>query len=369
MIHLTAPPDRRPAAATQLKQCSAFTLIELLVTITIIAVLISLVNPSVRSARDQARRIEVINDLKHLRFFMDLYRQDHGGRYPTSTAELGKYMAQEVELWDPEDKESFPLVWDDVTTLITHKTRSRYYVVEYVDETSFIICSYPKGEPYDYGSYVLCINEKGEIVEEPPDEAAVESEEVAYRTAVARLMIAAGSAIANAENPDDASQTFAFLATVDPQVVLESLFNSIQDDAISQEELRAFTIPLPDDSDAMREVRAAWGDFLQRIDPHGDATDIPLAEFTGDPLRAFSAENYGYLIDTLYTRAGVANSMTVKLHDAEDARLDGDLIGCDDAVSDFLSQLRAQTGKAVSAQNATLLGALVKIICPDHQSD
>ena len=66
-----------------MKQQQAFTLIELLVVVAIIALLISILLPSLERAREAAKRVVCAHNLNGISTASKTYAHDHNGTWPT----------------------------------------------------------------------------------------------------------------------------------------------------------------------------------------------------------------------------------------------------------------------------------------------
>jgi prepilin-type N-terminal cleavage/methylation domain-containing protein len=76
----------------EMKRKSAFTLVELLVVISIIALLVSILMPSLNKARMQARRVVCSSNLHQIGVIWNMYSMDYEDRYPANTRPPGLAM-------------------------------------------------------------------------------------------------------------------------------------------------------------------------------------------------------------------------------------------------------------------------------------
>jgi hypothetical protein len=139
---------------------------------------------------------------------------------------------------------------------------------------------------------------------------------------------------------------------------------------VSNEEMKEWVTPKPTDTAGVFELRKKTDEAVKQIDPYDEFDKVEIDQLKGHPQTAFSPESLKSLIYSVVDQKGksakgVANSMAVKLDEAFEALSEGDCAQAADAIEALRSEIKAQTGKTISAEDAKALDALVGIfLCP-----
>ena len=100
-----------------MKKHKGFTLIELLVVIAIIAILMSILMPGLRAAREQSKRVACMANLKGLGTSIAMYLMENENRLPMGRSGDSK-TAKVYNSWG---------VWDNQWTIDYHGDPNPYY--------------------------------------------------------------------------------------------------------------------------------------------------------------------------------------------------------------------------------------------------
>jgi prepilin-type N-terminal cleavage/methylation domain-containing protein/prepilin-type processing-associated H-X9-DG protein len=155
-----------------------FTLIELLVVIAIIAVLIALLLPAVQAAREAARRLQCVNNLKQIGLAIHNYMTAVGvippGRFNTYVAGRGNCWGAYSQLLPQLDQTpvynsfNFGLAPDSTTTQYANATGFQTFINALLCPSDFsadlIVVG---GEPFASHNYNLCTGSGYPVVQSP----------------------------------------------------------------------------------------------------------------------------------------------------------------------------------------------------------
>ncbi|MEO8191842.1 MAG: type II secretion system protein [Acidobacteriota bacterium] len=342
---LPPPPSRRrPAASRTRRGAAGFTLIELLVVIAIIAVLIALLVPAVQKVREAARRAKMVELLQSEGAFcaaLNSYFQVYGA-YPATIGDPGLlpympgYQSPEKIAGDLE----FCLLYK-VTTTATPES---------VGEPNFSLCAV-HGTSVEY-----CIDKSCQVVTTaPPQDSCPPPPSLGgNQVFVATLVLAA----------ETVSPYLEARPELIPQVRPALLQSGLIDFVFER---------LAGDGNSLTLAQLLENPFIAPFAPllvdhgfYGQELDaqivITRGDLTGSPLFLFSYDSLRILSSVYSDKPGLAHALSVKLDAAEAAEKHGNLQAKAGALGAFENEVRAKSGKGLTAAQARVLLTLAKTL-------
>ena len=127
---------------------NGFTLIELLVVISIIAILLAIIMPSLQAVKDQARRVICFSNMRQTGIALQVYLMDTGNRLPPSSCHLtdpddfwlkilSDYTSEQILLQCPGDRSRNFVDWNRPLDEQTDKRYSSFALNALLDPTNY----------------------------------------------------------------------------------------------------------------------------------------------------------------------------------------------------------------------------------------